>query len=402
MPHRNDWRRTMVLFALTGLVESLAFGHLSAFTPIYLRELRVPESAIPYWTGVLSALAFVIGLPLLPFWGVWADRYGRKLMVVRSSVFAGLVYALSGASSDVHMLALSRLLAGFVFGNTGIMMAIQADITPKERLGTTIAIVSAGSPVGMAIGPYLGGQIVDRWGVRPLLFGDAILTMVLVAALILLLKEEPHHDPPASMKAGLADAFRGILHTPYVPALFVCVFLFALGNSAAGPYAPLLVEKLYRGHDLGNKVGAVLSAFGIAMAVFTPLWGPLGDRKGHLFAFRLAAAIVSVCLAGQAAAATLLVLGLFRFLHGAFQGGLTTMATVLLARFTPPSRRASLLNLSLLPQQIAWFLGPLLASGLARVSISAPFWAAALACTLGLLLTLRLRSPESEEADTVS
>src|SRR2546423_898005 len=187
MPHSNDWRRTMVLFALTGMVESLAFGHLSAFTPIYLRELKVPEHAIPYWTGVLSALAFVIGLPLLPFWGVWADRYGRKLLVVRSSVVAAAVLALAGASTDVHMLAIARLLAGFVFGNTGIMMAIQADITPRERLGTTVAFVSAGSPIGMAIGPYLGGQIVDRWGVRPLLFGDAVLTMALVLALILLL-----------------------------------------------------------------------------------------------------------------------------------------------------------------------------------------------------------------------
>src|SRR5688500_20193420 len=112
----------MVLFALTGLVESLAFGHLSAFTPIYLRELNVPEPAIPHWTGVLSALAFVIGLPLLPFWGVWADRYGRKLIIVRSSVVAAMVFALTAASSDVYMLAVTRLLAGFVIGNTGVMM----------------------------------------------------------------------------------------------------------------------------------------------------------------------------------------------------------------------------------------------------------------------------------------
>ena len=401
--HRNDWRRTMVLFALTGLVESLAFGHLSAFTPIYLRELRVPEYGIAHWTGVLSALSFVIGLPLLPFWGVWADRYGRKLVIIRSSVVAAAVFALTAASTDVYMLAFGRLLSGFVFGNTGIMMAMQADITPRDRLGTTIAIVSAGSPVGMAVGPYLGGLAVERWGIRGLLYFDAALTMVLVLALIAFLREEPRRAPaPASLKEGVTDALRGIFLTPHVPALFLSIFLFALGNSAAGPYAPLLVEKLYRGPDLARVVGEVLTAFGITMAVFTPLWGPIGDRRGHLNVFRVCAAVGAVCLGGQAAAATLAALTVFRAIHGAFQGGLSAMSTVLLASYTPVARRASLLNLSLLPQQIAWFLGPLLGAGLAQFSIAAPFWAAAAAMTLGLLLAARLPRPGPDLSDTVS
>jgi len=71
--HANDWRVLLVFFILAGIVESQAFGHLGAFTPIFLGDLRVPEAQIPTWTGILSALGFVIGLPLLPFWGV-ADR----------------------------------------------------------------------------------------------------------------------------------------------------------------------------------------------------------------------------------------------------------------------------------------------------------------------------------------
>ncbi len=386
----------MLLFALTGLVESLAFGHLSAFTPIYLRELKVPEQAIPHWTGVLSALAFVIGLPLLPFWGVWADRYGRKLIIIRSSVIAAAVFALTAASSDVYMLAVTRLLAGFVFGNTGVMMAMQADITPRERLGTTVAIVSAGSPVGMAVGPYLGGLTVERWGVSALLYADAALTMAMAAALVVFLREEPRTaNPPDSMRAGVVDALRGIVNTPYVSRLFLCVFVISMGMSASGAYAPLLVEKVYRGPDLAEKVGVVLTATGIAMAVFTPLWGPVGDRRGHLQVLRLCALAVSATFAAQAAAGALAALTLFRFLQGAFTGGMGTMSTVLLAQYAPVEKRASLLNLSLLPQQLAWFLGPLAGAGLAHFSIRVTFWAAAGALLLGWLLALRLPRPES-------
>ncbi len=35
-PHRNDWRVLLVLFTLAGVVESQAFGHLQAFTPLFL------------------------------------------------------------------------------------------------------------------------------------------------------------------------------------------------------------------------------------------------------------------------------------------------------------------------------------------------------------------------------
>jgi MFS transporter, DHA1 family, multidrug resistance protein len=60
----------LVLFVIAGVVEAQAFGHLSAFTPLYLDTPGVPAQQIPTWTGILSALGFVIGLPLLPFWGV--------------------------------------------------------------------------------------------------------------------------------------------------------------------------------------------------------------------------------------------------------------------------------------------------------------------------------------------
>ncbi len=394
-PHRNDWRRTVALFALTSLVESLAFGHLSAFTPLYLRQLHVVPGAIPFWTGLLSATAFVIGLPLLPFWGVWADRHGRKLIIIRSSVFAALIYACSAASRDVWMLAGSRLLGGFVFGNTGIMMALQSDITPRERLGTAVALISAGSPVGMAVGPYAGGLVAERWGIRALLYADAALTMLVVVALAILLREEPAAFPaPASTWEGVLHALRGILHNPAVAALFGTVFLVSLGMSMGNPYVPILVERIYGAKDVAPKIGLVLTVAGIAMAVSTPLWGRIGDRRGHLETWRLCIAVTGVALCGQALARSLWSLGGWRALQGVCQGGLGALAVVLLAFYTPRDRRASVMNLSLLPQQLAWFLGPLAGAGLSGVALTAPFWGGAVALALGGAASMRLPVPK--------
>ena len=84
-PRGNDWRVLLGVFTLAGIVESQAFGHLGAFTPLYLQQLGVAGARIPQWTGILQSLAFVIGLPLLPVWGIWAERYGRKIIIIRSA-----------------------------------------------------------------------------------------------------------------------------------------------------------------------------------------------------------------------------------------------------------------------------------------------------------------------------
>jgi MFS transporter, DHA1 family, multidrug resistance protein len=389
--HRNDWRHTILLFGLTGLVESLAFGHLSAFTPLYLRHLNVPDNAVTYWTGMLSALGFVLGLPLLPFWAVWADKYGRKIVIIRSSVFAALIYVCFALAQDVYMLAFARFLGGFVLGNTGVMMAVQADITPRERLGSAVAVISAGSPVGMAVGPYFGGQIIQAFGIRTLFWIDAVLTALVVLALVFLLREEPREFvAPASTRAGVVDALKALTHSPAVVSLFLVTLLLAFGISATMPFLPILVEHLYSGRHLAETIGLVGSVGGICMAIATPIWGVAGDRAGHLRILRLCALVVGLTLVGQAVAGSVEQVAIYRAAMGLCMGGLGALSMVLLAFYAPPDKRSAILTLSLLPQQLAWFVGPLAGSALSFISIRAVFWGGAMSLVAGWLASLRL------------
>jgi MFS transporter, DHA1 family, multidrug resistance protein len=390
----------MFLFAATGLIEALAFGHLSAFTPLYLREMGIQERDVPSWTGLLSSLGFVLGLPLLPFWAVWAEKYGRKIIIVRSSVFAALIYAFFAAAHDVYWLAFARFLGGFVLGNTGVMMAVQAEITPRERLGATVSLISAGAPVGMAVGPAMGGAITRAYGIRSLFWLDTILTAVIVIALILVLKEE-YREPraPQRTREGLRDAYHAIVHSPAVVALFFVTFLVAFGISTAQPYAPILVQQLYHGLPAGlaPAIGLVLTAGGIAMALATPFWGAIGDRQGHLSVLRLCAFAVGLALAGQAVAGAVWQMGVLRAAQGLCQGGLGALSMVLLALYAPKEKRSAVLTLSLLPQQLAWFLGPLAGSLAAAYNLRLAFWCGAAAMLAGYAASLRLPHPEIEE-----
>ena len=395
-PHRNNWKVTAFLFGLTGLVEALSFGHLSAFTPIYLRLLNVPVGRIQFWTGMLSAVGFILGLPLLPFWAVWADRYGRKIIIIRSSVAAVLIYVFFATASSVGMLAVARFFGGFVLGNTGVMMAVQADITPKAYLGRAVALISAGAPVGMAIGPAMGGYIIRLHGIRSLFWLDTILTFCMVVLLSIFLKEEPRvRNVGEKVGASLKAAMQAITHTPAVVRLFTVTFLMAMGMSIAQPYVPILVEQLYRGpiSGLALVIGWTFTSTGIAMAVATPLWGGIGDKVGHLPTFRLCLIAIMGSLIVQAVASVVFQVALGRIVLGMCYGGLGALTMVLLANYAPKDKRSSILTLSLLPQQLAWFAGPLLGALITPGGVRIAFWAAAVFVAISWFATFRLIEP---------
>jgi hypothetical protein len=68
----QDWRVLLAVFWLTSMVEGLGVSQIFALVPSYLREMGVPQDERLAFVGLFSALIFVVGMPLVPLWGVWA------------------------------------------------------------------------------------------------------------------------------------------------------------------------------------------------------------------------------------------------------------------------------------------------------------------------------------------
>src|ERR1700680_43779 len=189
------WAVIAVLFAATTCVESLSWTQLGAYTPLYLRELHVPAAQVPGWIAAMSSLGWILALPLAPFWGVLADRYSRKLVIVRSAAIEALVFGGWALSTSPWMALLFRSLNGFILGNTGVMLAVKASTTPRQRLALAVGIVGAGSPAGRAVGPILGALLVHVVDVRGMLLFDAALSIVMAVLLTAVLREGDHVRP---------------------------------------------------------------------------------------------------------------------------------------------------------------------------------------------------------------
>ena len=396
----QDWRILLAIFCITSAVEGLGVNQIFAFAPAYLTAMGVADADRLRFIGVFSALIFVVGAPLVPLWGVWADKYSRKVVIVRSALVEAVVFACVALSREPWQLAGSMLLVGFQLGNTGVMLAAIRDTAPHTRLGTAIALFGASGPIGMAIGPVLGGRIVDGLHLGlPAVFWVSSALSVGTALLVAIGSREvrPTVIPQGGLVSLAFGAVRGVLTDPAIRRVFLIFGIAFLGAQMSRPYLPVLVEAVNGQLNLASAIGFVTGTAALVGALVSPVGGWLGDRIG----FR--PVLVGGLLLGGVSAAALPLLPTVESLaagvlvFGACYSVEAAMVFGLLATEVPAERRSATLNLVYLPLYAAGIIGPILGAIVVGFGIRAPFDAAALVFVAGGLAVgaMSLRSSRS-------
>src|SRR5258708_13796918 len=92
----SGWIALLILFGITSTVEAFSVSHVFRFLPLYLGTVHVAPAEVPAWTGYLNAAFFLFGLPLVPFWGVWSERYVRTPTIPPSAFLQIVVFVVLG------------------------------------------------------------------------------------------------------------------------------------------------------------------------------------------------------------------------------------------------------------------------------------------------------------------
>jgi len=369
---RDDWRVILVVFGLTSMVESLGVSQVFAFLPTYLTQMGVAESERLSFVGRFTALIFVVGAPLVPLWGVWADKYSRKAVIVRSCLVEAVVFACVALSQEPWQLALSLLLIGFQLGNTGVMLAGIRDVAPLARIGTVIAIFGVAGPIGWALGPILAAVLIDvlGWSLSAVFWSSAVLSIG--AALLVAFgsrEVRPSVVPQGRVVALAYGAIRGVVGDPAIRRIFAIYFVTYLANQLTRPYQPVIVEGLVGpGPGLASAIGFVLGTAALVGAIAATLGGALGDRLG--FRPVLLGSLVGggVALLLTPLAPVVLILALTVLAFQACNGTVGAMVFSLLATEVPPERRSATLNLVYLPLYAAGIVGPIVGGTMAPIT----------------------------------
>jgi DHA1 family multidrug resistance protein-like MFS transporter len=352
-------------------IMSLALSVLSPILPLFLPELGVnAPGAIEFWSGVLNALNFLVAAVVSPFWGAAADRFGRKAMVLRSSLAICLFTLLMGFSQHLWQLVALRGLMGAFSGFSAAAIALVATQVPEQRLGYALGWLSTGQLVGALAGPLVGGFIADATGhYRMTFFFTAAIAAVAVLVTLAGLPERREPAPPGAARPGGLAGLRALMLVPGLLPLFLVLLMAQFGVRSVQPVITLFVQELVGSHAaLATLAGFAFSITGLADLLASPFLGKRSDVLGYrrvLLISLAGAALTSLPQAWVGSYGGFLAL---RFGAGLFLGGILPTANALVGRLVPAERRGLAYGLTASATFLGSFLGPFVGGSVAALA----------------------------------
>ncbi len=107
------------------------------------------------------SIAQFFGAPIL---GAWADRFGRKRVLLLALFGTAIGHAIFGfgvLEKMIWVLFAARIFDGFTGGNISIALSAIADISTEETKTRNFGMVGAAFGLGLILGPYIGGKLCD-------------------------------------------------------------------------------------------------------------------------------------------------------------------------------------------------------------------------------------------------
>lgn len=143
------------------LCTALPISSLFPFLYFMIKDFNIAETEedIGYYAGYVgSAFMFGRALTSVP-WGLVADRYGRKPVIIFGTISVIIFNTLFGLSANYSMAIATRFLLGSLNGLLGPIKAYASEIFRKEYEALGLSAISTAWGIGLIIGPALGGYL---------------------------------------------------------------------------------------------------------------------------------------------------------------------------------------------------------------------------------------------------
>jgi MFS transporter, DHA1 family, multidrug resistance protein len=261
VPAPFNARRNVYTAAAANGIGFAGFTIVMPFLPLYIRELGVVDLAdIALWTGLTLGATPAVTAFSAPLWGRVGDRYGSKLLVIRSlTAFVLTKGAMAFVTAPWQLLALRALLGVFA-GYGALTVSMAAESVPREEMARAIGTVQIAQRLGPAIGPVIGGLLAPVVGLRAAFLVAAAFYLTAVV-LVAVLYTEPRTRQARSARRPMLDVFAQLYRTPGFVMVFLVILSLQLVDRSFGPILPLYVEML------GLPQGSVALVSGVLFSI---------------------------------------------------------------------------------------------------------------------------------------
>ena len=374
MPQVPDtrWQRTVQVVVITQAVILVGFNFAFPFLPLFIQELGVrSESELAVWTGLTIGISgLAMGL-ISPVWGLLADRFGPKSMLVRSIGSGSILLAIQATVTNVAQLLAIRVLQGAFTGTQTAGSMLLARIVPQHRIGFALGWLSTAMSVGNLIGPVLGGIAVAAVGLRGSFIVGAALLALCTLATVLFVEDARAAAAPRAM-GGVRGGLREMAVPFTWPGLrgsLVVGGMAQVVSAATYAFIAIYAQQLSRPPFLTVElvIGLSLAAGALAAAVATPLLGSYADRHDARTVLAGSLVLSGLALVPQALTTSAVVFVAFRFVIGIGLAGTVVSVAVLTRAGVEDGAEGRAFGALAAAQNLGWGVGPLAGAAVAAV-----------------------------------
>ncbi|MFQ6065386.1 MAG: MFS transporter [Candidatus Bathyarchaeia archaeon] len=157
--------RNYLVLTLTSLLWGLAASITNTYFSLYVLELNGTETII----GLISALGSTSYIIFAIIGGHIADLYGRKSLLGFMTLAAGLSELLVAVAPNWQFLAIAVIIVNICWIMEPAFWAMLADSINEKKRGVAYSIYSCISFLPWTVMPFVGGYLIDIYGVLPIM-----------------------------------------------------------------------------------------------------------------------------------------------------------------------------------------------------------------------------------------
>ena len=359
-----SWKENLRVAWFGSFLTGASISLVVPFMPIFVEQLGIERNQVAFYAGLAISVSAVSAALVSPIWGILADKYGRKPMMIRAGLAMTITMGGLAFVPNIYWLLFLRLLNGVFTGFVPNATASIASQVPKDKSGAALGTLSTGVVAGTLTGPFVGGFIAEIFGIRNvfLLVGSFLFLAAILT--IFFIKED--FQPVAKEKAiPTKEVFSSFKYPRLLVNLFLTSFVIQFSAQSIGPILALYVRDLGQTENLLFVSGLIVSSMGFSSMMSAGILGKLGDKVGN-HRLLVAAQIYSVIIYLLCAHATSpLQLGLYRFLFGLGTGALIPGVNALLSKMTPKSGISRIFAFNQVFFYLGGVIGPMAGSAVA-------------------------------------
>lgn len=250
-----------VSMASIPLIMTLGNSMLIPVLPILEEKVGITS----FQSSMIITSYSVAAIFLIPVAGYLSDRFGRKMVILPSLIFALIGGLIAGFASwkmgdPYTMIIVGRILQGVgAAGAMPIILPLVGDLyqDDDEKMSSCLGIIETSNTFGKVLSPILGSVFAAILWFLPF-FSISALSLISFALIFFFVKVPKEKDDPVKFKQFLSNTKKVFkvegkwLYTVFLNGVLVMLILFSM--------LFFLSENLEKVHDIkGIKKGFVLA-----------------------------------------------------------------------------------------------------------------------------------------------